>query len=325
MSPQQIFEQFSNQTVLIVGDVMVDAYWWGDVSRISPEAPVPVVQVGQTENRLGGAANVALNVKALGATPLLCSLIGDDENGRIFKQLLEQSDLPSSGIVADRDRITTVKTRVISGSQHLLRIDHEQTDNINAAQSDALEIRFLELLPKASVVVFEDYDKGVLHPTLIQKLISHCQTLGIPTAVDPKKANFLAYSGVDLFKPNLKELREGLKIELREVSIDTLSVATSKARELLGVKNFFITLSERGVFFDDGKAPFIRPAHLRRIADVSGAGDTVISVAALALSLGLPSAQIAELSNLAGGLVCEEIGVVPINKELLREEAEKFL
>lgn len=325
MTPEQIFEQFSKQTVLIVGDVMVDAYWWGDVSRISPEAPVPVVQVGQTENRLGGAANVALNVKALGATPLLCSLIGDDENGRIFKQLLEQSDLSSSGIVADAHRITTVKTRVISGSQHLLRIDHEQTDNINATQSDALELRFLELLPKASVVVFEDYDKGVLHPQLIQKLISHCQKLGVPTAVDPKKANFLAYSGVDLFKPNLKELREGLKIELKDVSVETLSEATAKAREVLGVKNFFITLSERGVFFDDGKQPFIRPAHLRRIADVSGAGDTVISVAALALSLGLPSTQIAELSNLAGGLVCEEIGVVPINKALLKEEAEKFL
>lgn len=325
MTPEQIFEQFSKQTVLIVGDVMVDAYWWGDVSRISPEAPVPVVQVGQTENRLGGAANVALNVKALGATPLLCSLIGDDENGRIFKQLLEQSDLSSSGIVADAHRITTVKTRVISGSQHLLRIDHEQTDNINAAQSDALELRFLELLPKASVVVFEDYDKGVLHPQLIQKLISHCQKLGVPTAVDPKKANFLAYSGVDLFKPNLKELREGLKIELKDVTVETLSEATAKAREVLGVKNFFITLSERGVFFDDGKQPFIRPAHLRRIADVSGAGDTVISVAALALSLELPSAQIAELSNLAGGLVCEEIGVVPINKALLKEEAEKFL
>jgi rfaE bifunctional protein kinase chain/domain len=315
---------FAGLQVLIVGDVMVDAYWYGSVHRISPEAPVPVVDITGKESRLGGAANVALNIRSMEAAPFLCTVIGEDEAGDTFLRLCEESGMPTAGIIRRKNRPTTVKTRIMGNQQQLMRLDEEQTQPIDEVTSMELEERFASLLPNADVVIFEDYDKGVLHPTNIQRLVNLCKERGVPTTVDPKKVNFNAFHGVSLFKPNWKELREGLHLSQTEVTLEVLKMAADRLRQEQGIERLFITLSEKGVFLDDGKESHLIPAHIRKIADVSGAGDTVISIASLALSLGWPSEKIAQLSNLAGGLVCEEVGVVPIQKEIFFAEAQEF-
>ena len=312
-------EKFKNLKVLVVGDVMIDAYLFGKVDRVSPEAPVPVVAVTKKENRLGGAANVALNLVSLGAKPILCSVIGNDKDGLEMVQLLKKSKIGTEGLVVSKQRITTVKTRVIAQSHHMLRIDNEQTENLISSDSTTLLKRIFTLLKNADVLIFEDYDKGVLDENIISQIIKKANELNVPVAVDPKKNNFKSYKGATLFKPNLKELREGFK----DFSIENknqFEAVVKDLMKLMKLKNLFVTMSERGVMITDGKKFEYIPAHIRKIADVSGAGDTVISVAALCLALKLSNKQIAEISNLAGGLVCEEVGVVPIDRKLLQQE-----
>ncbi|SHL49272.1 bifunctional heptose 7-phosphate kinase/heptose 1-phosphate adenyltransferase [Hymenobacter psychrotolerans] len=321
-----LFAAFNQLTVLIVGDVMMDAYVWGKAARLSPEAPVPVVNVSRTEQRLGGAANVALNVQALGATPLLCAVIGQDQGGDQLLELLQSNNLSAQGIVRSGHRPTTVKQRILAHGQQLLRIDSEVETDLNAAEDTDLTARFELLLSRADVVIFEDYDKGVLSETSIQHFIQLARQRGIPTVVDPKKKNFLAYRNCTLFKPNLKELREGLKLEFGDTEADRpdFEAAVARLREVLTPEIVLVTLSERGVFVENGELTrtYI-PAHLRSISDVSGAGDTVISIAALCVALGLPAPVTAALANLGGGLVCEQVGVVPIEKSLLLAEAQE--
>ncbi len=320
-----IFDTFGQTTALVIGDVMLDAYVWGKVDRISPEAPVPILQANNREARLGGAANVALNIQALGAKPILCAVIGDDQAGAEMLAILEEQNLSTEGILTVKGRKTTVKQRVLSGSHHLLRIDSEDTDFLAEADAERLTAIIQKLLPKANVVVFEDYDKGVISPDLISEVVSSCQDHGIPTAVDPKVRNFLAYRGVTLFKPNLKELREGLGIAIKPNDIQSLNNAVALLKSKLGISGALITLSEHGMYLDlDGYQQRIK-AHLRNIADVSGAGDTVIAVAALCLAVNVAPPLLLELSNLSGGLVCEHVGVVPINKEDLLQEAQTLL
>ncbi|SNC67116.1 rfaE bifunctional protein, domain I [Hymenobacter gelipurpurascens] len=320
----ELFAAFNQLTVLIVGDVMMDAYVWGKAARLSPEAPVPVVNVSRTEQRLGGAANVALNVQALGATPLLCAVIGDDQGGDQLLGLLRTSGLSADGIVRSSHRPTTVKQRILAHGQQLLRIDSEVETDLNQEESTNLATSFEQLLDRADVVIFEDYDKGVLNAASIKQFIQLARQHGIPTVVDPKKKNFLAYEHCTLFKPNLKELREGLKVEFGDTEADRpdFEAAVAQLREVLKPEIVLVTLSERGVFVENGELTrtYI-PAHLRSISDVSGAGDTVISIAALCVALGLPAPVTAALANLGGGLVCEQVGVVPIEKQLLLEEA----
>ncbi|WP_324671685.1 bifunctional ADP-heptose synthase [Hymenobacter sp. GOD-10R] len=320
----ELFDAFNNLTALIVGDVMMDAYVWGKASRLSPEAPVPVVNVSRIEQRLGGAANVALNVQALGATPLLCAVIGEDAGGDQMLHLLEEKNLSAEGIVRSAFRPTTVKQRILASDQHLLRIDSEVETDLNAEESARLTIRYEALLARADVVIFEDYDKGVLNAASIQHFIDLARQRGIPTVVDPKKKNFLSYQHCTLFKPNLKELREGLKLDFSETDADRpkFEAAVAQLRELLTPEIVLVTLSERGVFSEsDATGRTYIPAHLRSISDVSGAGDTVISIAALCIALGLPAPSTAALANLGGGLVCEQVGVVPIEKQRLLKEA----
>ncbi|MCB2377756.1 PfkB family carbohydrate kinase [Hymenobacter sp. BT635] len=320
-----VFDAFNRLTVLIVGDVMMDAYVWGKASRLSPEAPVPVVNVSRTEQRLGGAANVALNVQALGATPLLCAVIGEDNGGDQLLELLRDKDLSAEGIVRSAARPTTVKQRILAAGQHLLRIDSEVETDLNVLEARELQARYEALISRADVVIFEDYDKGVLNAGSIAYFIELARQKGIPTVVDPKKKNFLAYQHCTLFKPNLKELREGLKLEFGDTDADRpqFEAAVARLRELLLPEIVLVTLSERGVFSESKQSgrSYI-PAHLRMISDVSGAGDTVISIAALCVALGLEPPVIAALANLGGGLVCEQVGVVPIEKQLLLEEAQ---
>jgi rfaE bifunctional protein kinase chain/domain len=322
-SLEEIFESFNSLTALIIGDVMVDAYIWGKVERISPEAPVPVVQVTKREKRLGGAANVALNIQAMGATPILCTLIGNDTQGDDFLQLLRKREISEEGIVRSPRRITTCKERVLSGSQHILRVDSENDQPLQSQDEEALFSRIEELLSKADVVVFEDYDKGVLSEPLIQRVIALARQRKIPTVVDPKKRNFFAYTGATLFKPNLKELREGLKLDFNKNDQPAIEEAVNILKEKLQLQTALITLSERGIYIDGPSEHYLLPAHVRSISDVSGAGDTVVSIAALAQALQLPARLLAALSNLGGGLVCEHLGVVPINKSLLYQEALK--
>ncbi len=322
-SLQEVFSAFNNLKVLIIGDVMIDSYIYGNAGRISPEAPVPVVNVARKENRLGGAANVALNIQSLGATPTLCSIVGDEPEGDTFFELLKNREISSEGIVKSRDRITTVKTRVLAGSQHMLRVDNETDKSLSPLEQHALMGRIHDLTPGCDVIIFEDYDKGVLNPVVISETIALANDLGIPTVVDPKKRNFLAYSGASLFKPNLRELKEGLKLEFDHHDLDQLSSAVNQLNAYMPIEKALITLSERGVYLTDHVQSIHYPAHVRRIADVSGAGDTVVSIAALTEALHLPMEVQAELSNLGGGLVCQHLGVMPIEKEILLEEALK--
>ena len=318
-----LFQQFNNLRVLIIGDVMVDAYVWGRATRLSPEAPVPVVHVARTENRLGGAANVALNVQALGATPLLCAVIGNDAGGDQLLQLLRAHDLPANGLIRSAARPTTVKQRILAQGQQLLRIDSEIETDLNHEEAAQLLAAYDDLLARADVVIFEDYDKGVLSASIIAECLARARQRGIPTVVYPKKKNFLAYRHCTLFKPNLKELREGLKLEFGEPNADRVGFEAAVARlwEVMTPEIVLVTLSEHGVFAQQEAGKTYLPAHLRTISDVSGAGDTVISIAALCVALGRPAAFTAALANLGGGLVCEQVGVVPIEKQRLLEEA----
>ena len=321
MNVQKIFEDFNSLNVLIIGDVMLDSYIWGAVERISPEAPVPIVTVKKKDFRLGGAANVALNVASLGAKPILCALIGDDDDGKKLIQRLDDSKISKEGIVVSAHRPTTVKTRIIASSQHVVRVDEESDRVVNAQEEREIMERIEKLLPSCQVVIFEDYDKGVLNASIIEKTILLADKNSIPTVVDPKRRNFLSYKGVTLFKPNLKELREGLKIDVEAANHSSVESAVDQLKEKLNVAGVMLTLSENGVYIDFQNEKIKLPAHAREIADVSGAGDTVVSIAALTVALNLSPKQIAFLSNLGGGLVCQYVGVVPIDKEELLKEA----
>lgn len=323
---ERIFAGFSKLRALVIGDVMIDAYYWGKVDRISPEAPVPVVAVTHTEHRLGGAANVALNILSLGAKPIICAVTGDDEKGKLFDQLLDERKFDKGAMVKLPRRMTTVKTRVISGGHHLLRVD-EETTSLLSTEEEALFLA--TCLPwidrnKIDVVILEDYNKGVLTPAVIRAVIAKAKTAGIPVTVDPKKDHFFDYIGVDLFKPNFKELVEGLKIDVSKKDQAGIAAAIKALKSRLQNTLTMVTLSEQGVVIDQDGAPQFIAAHPREILDVSGAGDTVISVASLALALQANAATIAILSNLAGGLVCEKVGVVPIELDRLKAEALKI-
>ncbi|MFD3275570.1 bifunctional heptose 7-phosphate kinase/heptose 1-phosphate adenyltransferase [Aquirufa echingensis] len=320
-----IIDGFSKLRVMVIGDLMVDAYTWGKVTRISPEAPVPVVNVVKRESRLGGAGNVVLNVASLGAKPLVFSVIGDDATGDALKQILVDAGLSVDGIIQEAGRLTTIKERVIAGSQQLIRVDSETEQAISSASTVALVSAIRASIKDVDVIIFEDYDKGVLSEGLIQEVMGLAREAGIPTVVDPKKKNFFAYRGASLFKPNLHELRDGLGLDSSDLSALALPATVKKFKESQGFEGLFVTLSERGVYMDFRSEQVAIPAHIRQIADVSGAGDTVISIAACALAAGASPSQIAELANLGGGLVCEFLGVVPIEVNLLKREASSLL
>lgn len=320
--PQTIIEQFSNLHVVVIGDVMLDNYRWGDVERISPEAPVPVVSIRKSESRLGGAANVALNCKALGAKVTLASVIGNDDDAKVLESLLEQQGILADLIQKSPDRITTTKTRILSRNQQMVRLDAEINEELNTKDEHAFidaTLRYLQI-QKPDIVIFEDYNKGVLKENVIEKIIRHCKSLGIVIAVDPKLHHFLAYKGVDIFKPNLKEVREGLHLSLPDVDQQSMDKVHALLQQHLQHTISLVTLSEKGVYVNDGRESKIIPSHRRNIADVSGAGDTVIAVAAMVYAITKDANVMAAWSNIAGGLVCEEVGVVPINKEKLLKE-----
>lgn len=328
---KKLFSEFNKLNVLIIGDVMVDSYLWGKVERISPEAPIPIVALRKREHRMGGAANVAMNIRSLGANPILCSVIGTDDKGDLFLELLKKDKIDDSGIVRSTRRITTTKFRIFGNSFQMLRVDEEMDNDL--AQGDYLTlIRVIDQIMmkvKVDCIIFQDYDKGVITAKLIKEVVKRAKVGNIPVTVDPKKKNFMAYNQVTLFKPNLKEMKEGLTLDMDLQDQSSVIQAAHKLCTSLDCKYVLTTMSEKGVMITmkdpkDESDIFI-PAHMRMISDVSGAGDTVISVASLCLALERTPYEIAYISNLAGGLVCEEVGVVPINKEKLLKEVLSLL
>ncbi len=326
MNLKAVFDSFVGKRILIIGDVMLDEYIFGDVNRISPEAPVPVVHFKKKEHRLGGAANVALNINSLGATAIIASVIGKDNNAENLEELLKENGIDCSCLLKIEDRKTTCKTRIISHGHQLLRIDDEDLNDI----SDEIADQVLEKIKSChndspiDAIIFEDYNKGVLQKKLIRELIDFANSNNIYTSVDPKQKNFLEYVGVSLFKPNLKELKEGLQIKIDGRDIASVENGMQILEDRIKPKVTFITLSENGVAIKNQEEFHHINAHFRNISDVSGAGDTVIAVATLCLTANIPIKDIAEIANLAGGIVCEKIGVVSIEKSELFVEAQKL-
>jgi D-glycero-beta-D-manno-heptose-7-phosphate kinase len=327
MDFDKLFHQFTQLKVAVVGDVMLDTYWWGNVDRISPEAPVPVVAVTKKEQRIGGAGNVALNIASLGATVHMLSVLGKDEDGEQLTSLLQQNNINTKYLVHSEQRITTNKIRIISRNQHMMRLDAEMANDMAATDEDRLLFAFENYIAAENphVVILEDYNKGVLTENVIRKIIVLCKHHHILTAVDPKRKNFFAYEGADIFKPNLKEVKEGLNILRDDLNISVLKDMHLLLEQRLQHLISLITLSEKGVFYQQEDNASIIPTHIRSIADVSGAGDTVIAVAALVFAATNDAKLMAEMANIAGGLVCEEVGTVAIDKELLIEECKKLL
>lgn len=323
----QLFHRFTSIKVGVIGDVMLDTYWWGHVDRISPEAPVPVVALDRKELRIGGAGNVALNLVALGAKPAIISVIGADEDGRQLRQLLEKEGINARYLIEHPDRITTNKSRIISRNQQMMRLDAELTSDLDDAAATNLLQKLEQYLQeeKPAAIILEDYNKGVLTERVIHKVVELCQAHQVLTMVDPKRKNFFAYKGVDLFKPNLKEVKDGLNLLAGAIDEAAMRKMHQALHEKLQHRISFITLSEKGVFYQQNEEARIIPAHPRYIADVSGAGDTVIAVAALLYAATGNLVLMAEVANIAGGLVCEEVGTVAIDARRLLQECKRLL
>ncbi len=323
----QLFSGFSDIKIGVIGDVMLDAYMWGHVDRISPEAPVPIVALDKKENRLGGAANVALNARSLGAQVFMLTVLGQDDAAQEMLSLLDQHQISVNYIVKDTNRVTTTKTRIISRNQQMLRLDDEITDDLHKELEDLFvqKVESFITKEKPQVLIFEDYNKGVLTSKVISAVIEICKAHDVVMTVDPKKKNFFSYQGVHIFKPNLKEVKEALLTPLDVIDQDHLQRIHTSLKDKLSHQVSFITLSEKGVFYHDLQQSAIIPTHVRSIADVSGAGDTVIATASLVYALTRDAALMAKIANIAGGLVCEEVGTVSINKDRLLQECRLLI
>lgn len=324
---KELFKSFSSVKIGVIGDLMLDTYWWGNVERISPEAPVPVVTVDRKEFRIGGAGNVALNLASLGTPVSVFSVIGKDDDGQILTHLLNEKKIDTDYLLTSENRITTNKMRVISRNQQMMRLDSETVLSLNSEQEQKLIASVERFIHDESpaAIIFEDYNKGVLTETIIREIISLCKSNSVVTAVDPKRKHFFEYREVDIFKPNLKEAREALNLLIDEVNQRTLAMIHQKLKAELNHRISFITLSEKGVFYDDDLTAHMVPSHIRNVADVSGAGDTVIAVATLIYALTRDTRMMAEIANLAGGLVCESVGTVAIDKSRLLRECQRRL
>lgn len=314
-----LFNQFNKKRVLIVGDSMIDAYMWGHIERMSPEAPVPVVQIDKHENRLGGAANVARNIRSLGADTVLCTVVGDDEKSLIFDELLKNEGITNKGVFISKKRRTTLKTRIISDDKHQIRVDEEDVFNIKEEKG------FINLVNKLmidciDVIILQDYNKGVLTRNIIKTIVKKAKEKNIPVIVDPKEENYDAFTGCDTMKPNLNELKKGMNLQFND-DLNEIQSAAIKLKNKLNLKSVLLTLSEKGICIQYKDSFKHYPAFENNIVDVSGAGDTVISVAALCLACKVNYSNLAILSNLAGGIVCRNVGVVPINKNLFLEKS----
>jgi D-glycero-beta-D-manno-heptose-7-phosphate kinase len=317
----ELKNKFKNLRIAVIGDMMLDCYYWGDVKRISPEAPVPVIEVDDEFYRFGGAANVAYNIQTLGGKPFPVGIIGYDNHGSIFNSLIDEALISAEGIFIDDQRPTTAKTRVIASKQHIVRIDHEKKDYIKSE----LENKILDFI-RSNIsgydgIILEDYNKGVLTPNIINEVINLAKERKIIITVDPKFNNFFNFKDVTVFKPNRKETEDAFGIRIN--SEENLVNAGKTLLEKLNARYVLLTLGEKGMtVFEKGKDVIKIATKARKVADVSGAGDTVISTLTMALAAGADICEAAYLANFAGGLVCEEVGIVPIHADHLFEEVK---
>lgn len=315
-------KNFNNKKIAVIGDMMLDIYFWGDVSRISPEAPVPVLEIADEFYRFGGAANVALNIVTLGGSPEPVGVIGYDNYGTIFRSLLTESELSSKGIIVDSSRPTTSKTRVIADNHHVVRIDKESKETIRKKIQNELLDYLLSIINTLDGIILQDYNKGVLSASLISKIIQIANDNKVLVTVDPKFNNFFAYKNVTVFKPNRKEAEDVLGMKIR--TDEDITKAGNELLRRLNAKHVLLTLSELGIaVFEKGKPEKRMPTKARKVADVSGAGDTVISTLTLALAAGANIVEASYLANYAGGLVCEDVGIVPIEKDKLFDTVKR--
>jgi rfaE bifunctional protein kinase chain/domain len=308
--------RFQGLKIAVVGDMMLDCYFRGDVKRISPEAPVPVVEVENEFYRFGGAANVLLNIAKLGGIPYPLGIIGRDNFGSIFSSLLDEAGIKTDGIIVDDSRPTTAKTRVIADHQHLVRIDRESKQYVGREIQNKMLKYIEENIKSLDGIILQDYNKGVLTPSIIEKVISLANKNKVLVTVDPKFNNFFLYKNVDVFKPNRKEAEDILGLKIKNDA--DISEVGKKLLEKLKAKNVLLTLGEGGIaVFERGKKEKRMPTKARNVADVSGAGDTVISTLTMAIAAGANIYEACYLANYAGGLVCEEVGIVPIELDKL--------
>jgi len=318
MTINNVFENFKGKKVIIIGDSMVDSYIFGEINRNSPEAPVPIVDIKKEDTKLGGAANVALNIQSLGMEPILCSVIGDDEDGQIFMKLCKKNNLVTRGIIIDEHRKTTNKKRVIVNKDHILRIDNEETNYLKSNVRNKFINNTEKLIANNEIIIFQDYDKGVINKKMIEDInkIDH-----LFIAVDPKKRNFFEYKNVDLFKPNLSEILNAF--DSKDDSINNLNSISDELKSKNNIKNIMVTLSNKGLVINNDSGFIYNKIQKKKIIDVSGAGDTVIALATILFYLKLPEKFIAEMCNLAGGITCMSSGVSAINLKELLENAER--
>ena len=312
----ELKKKFAGKKIAVIGDLMLDCYFWGGVSRISPEAPVPVVEVDDEIFRFGGALNVANNISTLKSLALPIGIVGNDNDGMILKSLLKKAGISDRGVITDRSRPTTTKTRVIANKQHVVRIDKEKTEPI----SGIIEKKIIEVIKKEiknlDAIILQDYNKGVLNSGLIQKIIDIASESKKIVTVDPKFSNFFEYKNVTVFKPNRKETEDAFGIRINTEK--EIEHAGKKLLAELNAKYVLLTLSEKGIaLFEKGKPVRKIPTKSRKVADVSGAGDTVISTLTVALSAGVDIFDAAYLANFAGGLVIQEVGIVPVELDNL--------
>ncbi|MEJ2634771.1 MAG: bifunctional ADP-heptose synthase [Calditrichia bacterium] len=313
---QEIAANAEGKKIIVFGDLMVDEYLWGEVSRLSPEAPVPIINIASEQLRFGGAANVAYNLVGLKATPVLTGVVGNDRMGSVFLDMLRENNLPSDGIVVSDDRPTTVKTRIIGNNQHVARVDKESVLPLpNSVQEKLFDI-FVSLIDDVSAIIIQDYNKGVAVPPLVEHITDLANRHGRYVTVDPKFENFFSFKNVTLFKPNTKEAEEALAIRIRDEA-DVKNAGADLLRSL-NSRAVLITRGSRGMaLFEQGEEPAFLDTRARKVADVSGAGDTVIATLTYALCGGATMKEAVTLSNYAAGLVCEEVGVVPVDLERL--------
>ncbi len=310
---KSLLNQFTDKHILVIGDVMLDKYIWGSVHRISPEAPVPVVHVERTNHHSGGAANVARNICGLGGNVTLIGLTGTDDSGKLLKSILAEDEGISCQLLSEDGRQTTVKTRIMAQGQQVVRLDRENNSTPIPATVEALKQVISNSLDTSDGVILQDYNKGVFTIDLIQWIMDQSRGKSIPVYVDPKKRHFSTFAGARLFKPNLSEFFSSVDDET------DFETAGEFFRSKNGFELLLITLGEKGMSLFSEDELFQIATKAREVHDVSGAGDTVIATFALSDVCGSDPGESARLSNLAAGRVCEEVGVIPIDKDSLME------
>jgi D-beta-D-heptose 7-phosphate kinase/D-beta-D-heptose 1-phosphate adenosyltransferase len=314
---------FDNCTILVVGDLMIDEYVWGDVDRISPEAPVQVVSVTREDYTLGGAGNVVNNLIALGTRVQSVGVIGDDANGNLLMSKLSELGADTTGIIKESQRPTTIKTRIIAANQHVLRIDRETRRKVSSTSFEKLGSLLEEMIPGADVVLISDYGKGLLTQSFLETLLSTARRHNKITVVDPKGTDYSRYKGATLITPNTKEasLASGIAITGKE----SLHRAGAEILATSGVEKVLITLGKDGmVLFDQKRKPYKISADARQVFDVSGAGDTVVAVIGLALATGSPFREAMQLANTAAGLVVRKVGTATVSKQELDQALNPY-